>query len=51
LKLQGVLQGQLVSILIDSGSSSAFVSDSLLSSLDGIAAMTNPVKVWWLMVK
>ncbi|XP_071685404.1 uncharacterized protein [Lolium perenne] len=44
-RLQGVIQGQEVLMLIDSGSTGNFISDSLASLLQGVQPMHSPVRV------
>ena len=45
MKFQGQIQGKLVLILIDSGSSHTFVNTEVAPELQGISALINPVGV------
>ncbi|XP_071680601.1 uncharacterized protein [Lolium perenne] len=45
MRLSGQIQGRDVLILIDSGSSSNFVSENLASKLTGVQQLDNPIKV------
>jgi hypothetical protein len=45
LQLQGWLQGNLVTMLVDSGSTVSFVNKSLLPFLQGVTPVLKPVRV------
>ena len=45
VRLQGICQGQSISILIDSGSTHSFVSDSAAAHLKGASRLLSPVSV------
>jgi hypothetical protein len=45
VRLQGICQGQSISILIDSGITHSFVSDSATAHLKGASRLLSPVSV------
>jgi hypothetical protein len=45
LTFQGLIQGQLAVILVDSGSSNLFLNTKLVPDLAGISKVASPIKV------